>query len=56
MNDVIIGKGDYGNVATRIFAIEGDHNISENKVSYWANDVYLGLGLVLFKNINEGKK
>lgn len=55
-NDVIVGTGRYGCLAITVFKIPGKHNISENSVSFWVHDVYLGLNLVLFKNTEEGKQ
>ena len=55
-NDVIVGIGNYGYSAISVFKIPGKHNISENSVSFWVHDVYLGLNLVLFKNTEEGKQ
>ena len=51
---VTIGKGVKGCSATRIFAIKGEHFISENYTSYWVSNVYLGLGMTIFKNTEEG--
>ena len=55
-DDVIIGEGNRGNSAVHIFAINGDHRISENRVSYWISDAYLGLGMTIFKDTKVGKK
>ncbi len=55
-NDVIVGTGRYGCSAIKVFKIPGKHNISENSVSFWVHDVYLGLNLVLFKDTEEGKQ
>lgn len=52
--DVIVGTGNYGCSACKVFKVPGSHNISENSVSFWIHDVYLGLDLVIFKNTNEG--
>ncbi len=55
-DDVIIGKGDRGCSAIRVFAIEGEHSISENSVSYWVSDLYLNMGMVIFKSTEEGRQ
>lgn len=55
-DDVVIGSGDKGCSATKVFAIEGDHCVSENSVSYWVGRCYLGLGMTIFKNTEEGRK
>ena len=54
-DDVIIGAGNKGNSAGRVFAVPGEHSISENSVSYWISDVYLDLGMTIFKYTVEGK-
>lgn len=53
-DDVIIGTGNKGNSAYTVFAVPGEHSISENSVSYWISDVYLGLGMTIFKYTKEG--
>lgn len=53
-DDVTIGKGVKGCSAITVFAIKGKHNISENYTSYWVSNVYLGLGMTIFKNTDEG--
>lgn len=55
-DDVIIGTGSKGNSATRVFEIEGNKNISENSVSYWIGECYLGLGMTIFKSTDEGMR
>jgi hypothetical protein len=55
-DDVIIGDGDKGCSATTVFAIRGEHHISQNNVSYWISNCYLGLGMTIFKNTAEGKQ
>lgn len=55
-NNTIIGEGNYGNSAVHIFNIEGDHNISHNDVSYWIHGLYLGGGMRIFKNTEEGRQ
>lgn len=55
-DDVIIGSGNRGSSACHVFAIKGDHNISDNQVSFWVSKVYLGLGMTIFKNTREGQK
>lgn len=55
-DDVIIGIGKRGCSATRVFDIEGEHSISHNDNSYWINDVYLGLGMTIYKNTDEEQK
>lgn len=54
-DDVVIGTGNKGNSAYTVFAVPGEHSISENSVSYWISDVYLGLGMTIFKATKEGK-
>ena len=55
-DSVIVGAGSKGCSACKVFAIEGDHSISENSVSYWIGDLYLGLGMTVFKNTEEGAR
>jgi hypothetical protein len=55
-SDVVIGTGVSGNSAVKVFSIPGDHNISENKVSYWiSRDEQLDIGMTIFKDTEEGK-
>lgn len=54
-DDVSIGTGHKGSSAYRVFAVPGEHSISENTVSYWISDVYLGLGMTIFKYTKEGE-
>ena len=56
-DDVIIGTGNKGNSAIHVFEVNGDdHRISQNSVSYWISDVYLGMGMTIFKNTEEGQQ
>jgi len=55
-DDVIIGTGNKGNSAVLVFAIEGEHSISENSVSYWISGLYLDTGMVIFKSTDEGRQ
>ena len=55
-DDVVIGHGVKGNTAITVFSIPGKHHISQNSVSYWISDVYLGLGMTIFKDTEEGKQ
>ena len=55
-DSVIVGAGSKGCSACKVFAIEGDHSISENNVSYWISDLYLDLGMTVFKNTEEGAR
>lgn len=54
-SDVVIGSGSKGCSAIHVFAIEGEHNVSENNVSYWVARCYLGMGMTIFKDTPEGK-
>lgn len=53
-DDIVIGTGDKGNSAIKTFAVDGDHGISENRVSYWISDCYLDIGMTIFKNTEAG--
>jgi hypothetical protein len=55
-DDVIIGNGDKGNSAYKVFAVSGNHSISENSVSYWISNAFLGMGMTIFKDTVEGRK
>ena len=55
-DSVIIGTGSKGSSAIRVLSLKGDHSISENTVSYWIADLYLGLGMTIFKHTVEGEK
>lgn len=55
-DDVIIGEGNKGTSAFRLFEIAGDHGISHNKVSFWVSNVYLGMGMTIFKYTPEGQE
>jgi hypothetical protein len=53
---LIIGKGNKGTSACKIFEIEGQHSLSQNGISYWisGNDRYCGM--TIFKNTKEAIK
>lgn len=55
-NDVIIGKGQRGHTAIKVFEIEGDHGISDGGNCYWISDCILDTGMTIFKNCKEGEK
>ncbi len=55
-DDIIIGKGEKGCSAIRIFKIEGNHNISENRVSFWISNCFLDTGMTIFKDTKEGQQ
>ena len=54
-DDIIIGNGTKGTSACKVFDIEGDHSISQNKVSFWISDCFLGTGMTIFKDTVEGQ-
>ena len=54
-DDVIIGTGNKGTSAIKVFDCPGLENVSENRVSYWVHDTYLGIGMTIFKNTKEGE-
>lgn len=54
-NDVVIGKGEKGCSAMKVFAIPGEHSISQNSVSFWISGCLLGAGVTIFKNTADGK-
>lgn len=55
-DDIIIGKGNKGNTAIKVFAIPGDHGLSHNVVSYWISGCIFDIGMTIFKNTDEGKR
>ena len=52
--DIIIGKGNYGCTAIKVFDIDHD-DISQNNVSYWVHNCIFDTGLIIFKDTKEGK-
>lgn len=54
--DLTIGTGDYQCSATKVFAIKGDHSISQNSTCYWISGAYLEISLRIFKDTEEGKQ
>lgn len=50
-DDVVIGSGKRGTSAIDIHKYKG---LSQNSVSYWGSDIYLGLGLTIYKDTPEG--
>lgn len=55
-HDVIIGSGNSGCSSRCMTNIPGEHSISENNASYWIPNVYLGLGMTIFKDTEEGAR
>jgi len=55
-SDVIIGSGNKGNSATVISGETGGISISHNLVSYWVSNVYLEMGMTIFKDTEEGQE
>ena len=53
--EIMIGKGHYGCSAVVCFKIKGDHSISENRVSYWINDLIFNQRMKIFKDTKEGQ-
>lgn len=54
-DDVIIGTGNKGSSALLTY-FPGNQNISENNVSYWISNVFLDIGMTIFKNTLEGQQ
>lgn len=54
-DEVVIGKGNRGISAIRIFDILGEHGFSQNSVSFWISECILGTGITIFKNTEEGQ-
>ncbi len=55
-DDVVIGTGIMGCTATKVFDIKGQHSISQNQASYWVGDLFLGVGMTIFKYTEEGQR
>lgn len=55
-DDVVIGKGNKGNISVHVFQIEGKHSISQNSVTFWLGNCILGTGMTIFKDTDEGKE
>lgn len=53
-NDVVIGGGEQGNSAVLVRSLSNGCYISQNRVSYWISGCFLGLGMTIFKNTEEG--
>lgn len=56
MDEIVIGKGDKGCTAIKVFSIEGPHGISENQVSYWIWPCLFDIHMTIFKDTKEGRK
>jgi len=54
-DDVVIGSGNMGCSALKVFKIPGEHSISENRTCYWCSGCILGLGITIFKDTDEGR-
>jgi hypothetical protein len=53
--DVVIGQGEMGNSAILVQSFrKGSFAISQNSSSYWVTDVFMGLGITVFKDTDEG--
>lgn len=55
-DDVVIGQGDKGCSAIKLWEGQAGHSISQNSVSYWVSNCCLGTGITIFKNTEEGKQ
>jgi len=54
-DDVVIGEGKKSCSAVKVFAIPGNHSISENNTSFWISDCICDSGITIFKNTSEGQ-
>lgn len=57
-NDITIGTPDRKKrvcSATIIHGLNTRHEFSENQESYWVSEGFLGAGLTIFKDTDEGK-
>lgn len=55
-NDITIGDGRHACVAEHVFKIEGDHDISQDSVSFWISRCFLDVGMRISKDTVEGKR
>jgi uncharacterized protein (DUF2164 family) len=53
---LIIGKGDKGNSGFKIFEIDGEHILSQNRISYWISGNEKYCGMTIFKDTPEAIK
>jgi hypothetical protein len=55
--DVVIGQGEMGNSAILVQSFrKGSFAISQNSNAYWITDVFMGLGITVFKDTSEGQE
>lgn len=53
-DDITIGSGDKLTSSIKCFDIDGNFNISENKVSYWISGLIFNKGITVFKDTAVG--
>lgn len=54
-DDVVIGSG-VQQISATVLAGELGDLVSSNASAFWIHDAYLGLGLTVFRNTDEGRK
>lgn len=55
-DNIIIGSGNKGNSSVLALSLKSDASVSQNSISFWVSNAYLGQGLTIFKNTEEGLK
>ena len=56
--DVIIGEGEIGNSAIKVFDLPDNHHhhVSHNQNTYWVSSCILDFGITIFKYTSEGQE
>ena len=55
MNEIVIGSGEKLYSAVKVFALQGEHNIAQNKNAFWiSNAGMFNVSLKIFKDTPEG--
>lgn len=54
-DDVVVGAGPRLVSATTLDGPAGQAGVSKNKVSYWISDAYLGLGMTVYHDTDDGR-
>lgn len=55
-DNIIIGSGNKGHSAGLALSLKSNASVSQNTVSFWISNAYLGQGMTIFKNTEEGRK
>jgi hypothetical protein len=55
-DDIIYGTGEKLSGAVKVFGLETTEDISQNSESYWISNCYLGVGMTVFKDTEQGRE